>query len=74
MMTDGDLIDIADLPQRVRTIQAAHHSADSQLLPLDKLERIHTLRVLDLVKGNKTKAAEILGISRATLYRVIGAD
>jgi DNA-binding NtrC family response regulator len=36
---------------------------------LDELERITIQRVFDKVGGDKTKAGELLGISRATLYR-----
>ena len=33
------------------------------------MERTHIIRVLEEVGFNKSKAAEILGIDRATLYR-----
>jgi two-component system, NtrC family, response regulator AtoC len=36
---------------------------------LDELERLTIQRVFDKVGGDKTKAGELLGISRATLYR-----
>ena len=36
---------------------------------LDDLERRHILRVLEQAGGNKTRAAEILGIQRRTLYK-----
>jgi len=71
MMALGDLIDVADLPERIRKSSGDEPAADEVLLPLEELDRRHTLRVLDSVKGNKTRAAEILGISRATLYRLI---
>lgn len=73
MMVEGNTIDVANLPPRLREeAQAADSSPDGDgLVPLDELERRHTLRVLETVKGNKTRAAEILGISRATLYRLI---
>jgi DNA-binding NtrC family response regulator len=35
--------------------------------PLEQVERSYILQVLEMVNGNKTKAAEILGISRQTL-------
>jgi transcriptional regulator with GAF, ATPase, and Fis domain len=35
---------------------------------LDELTRAHILAVLDMVDGNKSKAAEVLGIDRSTLY------
>ena len=37
--------------------------------PLDAIEREHILDVLRQVKGNRMKAAKVLGISRRALYR-----
>ena len=71
MMVEGNTIDIYDLPPRLRNAGAAQADTDDSLLSLEQMERRHTLRVLESVKGNKTRAAEILGISRATLYRLI---
>jgi DNA-binding protein Fis len=39
------------------------------LVSLDEVERQHILRVMDAVRGNKTLAANILGLDRKTLYR-----
>jgi len=39
--------------------------------PLKEVERAHIKKVLQRVDGNKTKAAEILGIGTSTLYRKI---
>jgi transcriptional regulator with PAS, ATPase and Fis domain len=73
MMTQGYTIDVSDLPPRLQHPYDGLAEADSSdvLLSLEEMDRRHTLRVLDAVKGNKTRAAEILGISRATLYRLI---
>lgn len=38
---------------------------------LSEVEQAHIKRVLDRVEGNKTKAADILGIGTSTLYRKI---
>jgi len=37
--------------------------------PLDEIEKRHIRLVLETVRGNKTKAARILGVSRPKLYR-----
>ena len=36
---------------------------------LEEMERIHIIKVLEEVSYNKSKASEVLGIDRATLYR-----
>jgi len=38
-------------------------------MSLDQLEHQYIRAILDSVKGNKTEAANILGIDRKTLYR-----
>jgi two-component system response regulator HydG/two-component system response regulator AtoC len=40
------------------------------LATLDEVERLHVLRVLEAVGGNREEAARILGISRRTLSRM----
>src|SRR5690606_14958331 len=40
----------------------------SEPVPLSEMERRHIEYVLQFVKGNKLKAAALLGISRTTLY------
>jgi len=44
----------------------------AQPLPLAEIERSYIQQVMNLVNGNKSKAAEILGISRQTLRKKIG--
>ena len=45
-----------------------------KLLSLKDVEKNYVLNVLQKTKGNKTKAAEILGIDRTTLYRILEKD
>ena len=40
-------------------------------MPLAELERRYTQHVLERLDGNKLQAAQVLGISRATLYRIL---
>src|SRR6185436_1003389 len=42
--------------------------SEAGLLPLEKLQAEYVRWVLDRTGGNKTKAAKLLGIQRATLY------
>jgi DNA-binding NtrC family response regulator len=43
--------------------------ASEEPLPIKELERRHIYKVLDVAKGNRTRAAEILGIGLRTLQR-----
>ena len=45
--------------------------AEPALLPLAEVERRHVLRVLQATRGNRERAARILGISRRTLVRML---
>jgi len=76
MMTEGDIIDVDDLPEYLRERQEVDVSVGTQdgdvLSTLEEVERAHTLRALQSVGGNKVRAAELLGVSRAKLYRILG--
>ena len=64
---------IDDLPERVRNYRAETFvvAADdpSEILPLDELERRYIARVVRLLNGNKSRAAQLLGLDRRTLHR-----
>jgi DNA-binding NtrC family response regulator len=62
--TDGETIDIADLPELMRDNMPP---APLHLQSLAAMEVYHIQGVLDAVGGNKTRAAQILGIDRKTL-------
>jgi two-component system, NtrC family, response regulator HydG len=67
-LAKGTLIDLDDLP---REIQQAHSlSIDSPpVRPLRDVEREYILAALERCHGNKSRTAEQLGISVATLFR-----
>ena len=64
VLADGELIDVADLPEQMRFTIDRSQGFDR---PLIEVEAEYISNVLSSVKGNKTKAAEILGIDRKTL-------
>jgi DNA-binding NtrC family response regulator len=72
LMADGDLIDVADLPEYIRDRNG--EPEDGMFLTLEEVENRHIRRVLDGSGGNKQRAAEILGISRAKLYRFLSVS
>jgi DNA-binding NtrC family response regulator len=71
MMVDGTLIDIDDLPERFRGPLTAEVLMGKKYFSLEEVQRRHVIQVLEGVGGNKVRAAEILGISRATIYQLL---
>ncbi|HEY7179821.1 MAG TPA: sigma-54 dependent transcriptional regulator [Blastocatellia bacterium] len=68
----GTVITPADLPKRVRTSGGASAliaRSIEQNMTLRELEREYILGVLRRTGGNKSRAAELLGLDRKTLYR-----
>ena len=73
LMTESGTIDIGDLPAQFRDRSYIPEETDDEelLISLDESQRRHALRVLEKVGGDKVAAAQVLGVSRATLYRLI---
>ena len=72
VMAAHDVLSADDLPAEIRRPGAALPTAvdEGPLLPLEEVDRLHVLRVLAAVSGNREEAARILGISRRTLSRM----
>jgi DNA-binding NtrC family response regulator len=70
-LAEGDTIRLEDLPATIRERKPADNlaSALSRGLTLDELEREYIERVVRAEGGNKTRAAQRLGLDRKTLYR-----
>nr|WP_279343477.1 sigma-54 dependent transcriptional regulator [Fundidesulfovibrio terrae] len=70
IMATGRLIEPADLPQDLRgdAPSLVKHAAP-EMITLEELERRHIEAVLEHCEGNRTKAAEVLGIDRVSLWR-----
>jgi DNA-binding NtrC family response regulator len=70
ILTTGNVLKESSLPAELLS-----HKNDSlsknipEYASLEELEKVHITKILDFTEGNKTKAAEILGIGLTTLYR-----
>jgi DNA-binding NtrC family response regulator len=71
ILAAGEVLDVADVAGPRPTVSGATFSTFSgDTVPtLDELERAHILKVLELCEGQKTKAAQLLGINRTTLWK-----
>ncbi len=60
----------ASLPQTIKLFQV--ESIDpNRIKKLDEISKDYAEKVLEYVEGNKSKAAEMLGISRTSLWRIL---
>jgi two-component system response regulator HydG len=68
-----DHVTVQDLPEKVQAYRADRFvvavDEAAEILTMDELERRYIVRVLSLVGGNKSRAAQLLGFDRRTLYR-----
>ncbi len=70
-MSTEPVLTIRDLPPHISGIAPTERWAPPErgLRTLQEVEKRHILRILEETGGNHTRAAEILGIDRRTLYR-----
>ncbi len=69
-LASGAAVEVAQLPADLREQRFdVQRRAKSELLTLEEYEKEYISQVLDQVQGNKTRAAEILGIDRVSLWR-----
>ncbi len=71
MMAEGNVIDIKDLPLHLRQVTPLRRGDDDKLLSMEEIQERHLVQVLQRVGGDKSRAAEVLGISRGTLYNML---
>ncbi len=74
MMSAEDFIDLRDLPAHLQKSDASQQpfsAGDWQPVPLAEIRRVHVQRVLEVCNGNRVRAAEMLGIGRTSLYRML---
>ena len=70
MLAQAPVIDVSDLPEELRSGIA--NQPETEIVSLEAVEQRHVLRVLEQMGGNKNRAADALGISRSTLYSILG--
>ena len=69
----SDRIEVGDLPPPIggRPEGSAPAPGPDGLRTLEEVERAYILQVIDRLEGNKSRAAQVLGISRQTLRRKV---
>jgi DNA-binding NtrC family response regulator len=70
VLTQNPILLAQDLPPELQASPAGRPAADAQVLPLREVERRHLLFALERARGNRKRAAEWLGVTRRTLYRM----
>ncbi len=71
-MTSGAILTPDDLPERLRSGDCAAmvlNQARDNHMTLRQIEQTYVAEILRLADGNKSRAAEMLGLDRKTLYR-----
>jgi two-component system response regulator HydG len=68
-----DHLSVEDLPDKVvasaEVPQVASSDDSDEILTLEEMDRRYIARAIALLDGNKSRAADLLGVDRRTLYR-----
>jgi DNA-binding NtrC family response regulator len=70
IMAQGKIVCDVDLPESLRT-QMTSREQDEGVITLEEVQSRHLEHVLKMFNGNKARAAEVLGVSRATIYEML---
>jgi two-component system, NtrC family, response regulator len=68
ILAENGIISLNALPRELLD-ENREHPIDTPFIPLAELEKRHITRVLEYFDGNRSQAADLLGIGRKTLYR-----
>jgi PAS domain S-box-containing protein len=72
IMCGGNIITVRDLPLEIQESRNLLYDCDLKGLSLKDAMKKYLERVLDENGGNISKASKILGVSRSTIYRILG--
>ncbi len=70
MLAQDKIVSDLDLPEAIR-LQMVGPDRGAGIMTLEEVQFRHLEYVLKLVDGNKARAAEVLGVSRATVYGML---
>jgi DNA-binding NtrC family response regulator len=73
-LSPSEIVRAEDLPPEVRGAAPSAPRLPAARMTLDEVKRWYTSKILADVAGNKAQAAEILGIDRSTLYRILARE
>jgi len=73
ILEKGTIITPDSLPQTIKMFQIETLEPD-KIKTIEELNRQYTEKVLDMFGGNRTRTAEVLGISRTSLWRILKED
>jgi two-component system response regulator AtoC len=69
ILADGNSIEFKHLPRRFHQADSPPLDATKTFMTLAEMQKKYILEVLEATGGNKSKTTELLGISRAALWR-----
>jgi transcriptional regulator with PAS, ATPase and Fis domain len=71
----GEFIDLGDLPEQFQHRGSARSGTqDWRPLSLEEVCKMHIQKVLEMCRGNRLRAAQMMGIGRTSLYRYLKRD
>jgi transcriptional regulator with PAS, ATPase and Fis domain len=75
MMSSNETLDVEDFQEEFRNAGRRESGGmKTDMVSMDQMQRIHARNVMEKVGGNKSRAADILGISRVTLYKLLAGS
>jgi len=73
ILEKGQMLSKESLPQGIRTLDIETFDPN-QIKTVDEVIRDYSEKVVKMAAGNRTKAAELLGISRTSLWKILKED